>query len=220
MGDKKRLGIFVFYDKDGIVDNYISYLLEETNKILSRLIIVCNGYISPEGRERLSNFSKEIYVRKNEGFDGGAYKYVLTECMDRQEVIRYDELLLFNDTFYGPFYPWEYVFNKMDNKECDWWGLSKHEKALINNKRIDSHIQSYFMVIKKKVLCSDVFWNFWNRLSGLNTFDDTVEKFEIGFSNCMTTAGFTSAAFLKMERLSPQKSMKILIMDRHIVGMH
>ena len=48
-----RLGIFVFYDRDGIVDTYVEYLLATLKKHLGKLAVVCNGNLSCEGMERL-----------------------------------------------------------------------------------------------------------------------------------------------------------------------
>ena len=39
----KRLGIYFFYDKNGIVDRYIPYFLEDFKKNLTDLLIVSNG---------------------------------------------------------------------------------------------------------------------------------------------------------------------------------
>lgn len=36
----KRLGIFVFYDSEGIVDRHVQYYLEQMSSILERIIIV------------------------------------------------------------------------------------------------------------------------------------------------------------------------------------
>ena len=50
-----RLGIFCTYDADGIIDDYICYLLQEANKILNHLTVICNGKLTPAGEEKLKN---------------------------------------------------------------------------------------------------------------------------------------------------------------------
>ena len=45
----RRLGIFFFYDKDGIVDDYVPHLLEDVKKNVSELLIVCNWKLDPGG---------------------------------------------------------------------------------------------------------------------------------------------------------------------------
>ena len=92
----KRLGIFVFYDKEGIVDNYVCYLLKNLEKFLDHLIIICNGQLTDKGRKRLEAFSDDIHIRENTGYDAMAYKLAMTEYLGWDEILKYDEVLTFN----------------------------------------------------------------------------------------------------------------------------
>ena len=55
----RRIGIFVFFDANGIVDRYIPYMLEDLMKNLERLVVVVNGKITDEGKE----IAETIYER-------------------------------------------------------------------------------------------------------------------------------------------------------------
>ena len=195
-----RLGIFVFYDANGIVDDFIPYLLDDLKKNLSRLVIICNGFVNDEGREILSNYSTEIIERENADYDGGAYRYILREYLSRKEVEKYDELLLFNDTFCGPFYSFDKVFDEMSERNCDIWGLSMHGECIIFDKQRSEHIQSYFINIKEKALKSDSFWNYWASMEHATDFDEAVFNFEIAFSETMKAAGFKLGAYLYIDK--------------------
>ena len=46
----KRLAIFFFYDRGGIVDSYVPYLLEDLKKNVSEIFVVCNGKLKEEGK--------------------------------------------------------------------------------------------------------------------------------------------------------------------------
>ena len=48
----KRLAIFFFYDRGGIVDSYVPYLLEDLKKNVSEIFVVCNGKLKEEGKKR------------------------------------------------------------------------------------------------------------------------------------------------------------------------
>lgn len=200
MQKKKRIGVFVYYDEEGIVDDYILYLLDDIKRELSRLIIVCNGEIKPQEKKKLLNYTQELIERNNEGYDGGAYKHILINYLSSNEYKDYDELVLFNDTFFGPFYPFEKIFQTMRGRDCDIWGLSILGKCLFNNIERKEHIQSYFLVIKKQVLLSKSFSEFWYNLKKSRNFDEAVSNFEIGFSEKMLEAGFKLDAFLKLEK--------------------
>lgn len=57
------------------------------------------------------------------------------------------------------------MFDEMDGRECDFWGITEHsgyEDKEWLKKRVQPHIQSYFLVFKKKIFSSKVFFNFFN----------------------------------------------------------
>ena len=72
----KRLAIFFFYDRGGIVDSYVPYLLEDLKKNVSEIFVVCNGKLKEEGKKELEKYGK-VLVRENKGFDVWAYKTAL-----------------------------------------------------------------------------------------------------------------------------------------------
>ena len=162
----KRLGIFVFYDKEGIVDDYVTYLLKNIVEYLEELVIVCNGVLSDEGRKRLQGYSHRIHVRENTGYDAMAYKLAMTEYCGWEEVCTYDEVLTFNDTFFGPIYPFSEVFSKMDKEKSDFWGMTYHAQALDyfygTNDILPAHIHTFFSVYRRPVLESEAFQKYWN----------------------------------------------------------
>lgn len=196
---KKRISIFVIYDQDGIVDEYIFFLLSELSKVSERIIIVINGLILEEYKRRLAVYSNEIIIRENKGFDGAAYKHILTEYLKVGELTACDELILLNDTFFGPFYPFETIFAKMDKKECDVWGMSSHYESTMETGIRPAHLQSYFLVIRHKVMESPVFEGFWNQLGFAASFADAIKEFEVGLSEQLKAAGFKLAAYCELE---------------------
>ena len=61
----KRLLIFFFYDKKGIVDDYIPYMLSDMTKSVADTFVVCNGLLSDEGKKKLDLMSGRIKKRWN-----------------------------------------------------------------------------------------------------------------------------------------------------------
>ena len=70
----KRLCVYFIYDKDGIIDDYIIYQLEDMRKNVSFLHCVINGTLTNEGKEKLEAVADEVFERENRGNDIGAYK--------------------------------------------------------------------------------------------------------------------------------------------------
>ena len=162
----KRLGIFVFYDKQGIVDRYVEYLLDSLREHLSRLVIVCNGILTADGSCTLQKYTKEVYLRENKGFDAMAYKLAMTSYLGWDEVAQFDEVLLFNDTFYGPFYPFAEMFEAMEHKPCDFWGITSEKRFkdyLFGTDTVTpTHVHTYFCVYRRRAVINEAFRNYWD----------------------------------------------------------
>ncbi len=194
----KRMGIFVFYDKNGLADDYICYLLNSMWEIVGKLIVIVNGTVKRADYKKLERYSDIIFIRENYGYDAGAYKDAFTKLLIDEKWENWDEIILFNNTFYGPFYPWKGVFGEMEEEDADFWGLSRHPgggSRLMTGRETPWHIQSYFLVCKKPLFLSSNWRNFWNALEYPGTYHETVERFEVYFSEYFTEKGYQSKAF-------------------------
>ena len=200
----KRIAIFVFYDKDGIVDTYIKYFLEAITEHVKRLVIVCNGKLSAIGRKCLDQFTDDIFIRENTGYDAMAYKLAMTEYLGWKVLEEYDEMLLINDTFYGPLYPLAEMFEEMDSKKCNFWGITGQKEYTDyysgTSRVFPSYIQSYFMVFRKEVLHNKMFQDYWNTFDSTSwIFSDVVGRHEHFFSQFLEQAGFSWDTYIHAE---------------------
>lgn len=200
----KRLGIFIIYDPDGIVDQSEEYLLNSLPEIIDRLVVVVNGNITEDSFQTIKKYTNEIIVRPNDGFDGGAYKDVFLHHLTQEDLKDYDELLLLNDTFYGPFYSWRKVFARMSSQQVDFWGLTKHSSFYSKHlhMNVSEHIQSYFIVFRKRLFTDDAFFHFWETMKEASTIDGAIKQFEIPLTIYFSYYGFTYMAYTD---IFPQK---------------
>ena len=205
----KRLGIFCTYDSEGIVDDYIIYLLKDIKKILSHLAIVCNGNLTPEGRHKLEEITDDIFVRENTGFDMEAWRQGILRHKDNLQ--DYDELILFNDSFYGPFYPFTEIFDEMEQREpaADFWGITLHGKMhdylnLCPYGYVPEHLQSYFLVIRHKMFHSPEFLYYWENAKEAKTFKEAILQHEVCFTKDFADKGFTYAVYCDTRELEKE----------------
>ncbi|MEG0804535.1 MAG: rhamnan synthesis F family protein, partial [Pygmaiobacter sp.] len=70
----KRIAIFAYFDKDGIVDDYVPVLVGAVAEQCDFVLCMVNGALNPEDETRLRAVSDEIVYRPNEGLDITAYK--------------------------------------------------------------------------------------------------------------------------------------------------
>ena len=108
----KRLGIFFFYEKNGDVDDFITYYLADLHKNLTELVVVCNGKLSAQGRAAFEQFTDTIIVRENKGLDVWAYKTAL-DFYGWEKLSEYDEIVMTNSTLMGPVRPLREMFEAM-----------------------------------------------------------------------------------------------------------
>src|SRR5574344_1485014 len=115
----KRLSLYVFWEKDGIVRNYVSYYLSELHKI-SEILVIVNGNINIASRNILQQIGCQIFTRNNHGQDFGAWNDAI-KFIGLDQIKKYDQLILCNFTCYGPIYPFEEMFKSMEQRNCDFW---------------------------------------------------------------------------------------------------
>lgn len=190
----KRLGVFVFYDKNGIVDNYVTYLLSQMSKVLDRLVIVSNCHLQKDEKDKLLVFTSDYFERENTGRDGGAYQDVLCNLIGWNEVRLYDELTLFNDTYYGLFCTADHMFDKMTHHVCDFWGITIQFE--IPEYSIPEHVQSYFLVIKSRLLHDLAFENWWQNFVSSNDLWTNIRGFECSFTEHFAKLGYKYSSFV------------------------
>jgi lipopolysaccharide biosynthesis protein len=189
-----RAVIFVHYDRDDIVDNYVYHYLRELQKNSSDLIFVSTAQLMEKDLETLSNYCSKIIVRENIGYDFMSYKIGLEQIDDNN----YDEVLICNDSVYGPLYPIDELFESMRSNKCDFWGIT-------DNTDMSYHIQSYFMLVKKPVLQSKAFKEFWKNVEVLDNKDEIIKRYEVGFSQTLINEGFIPAVSTHFQATKIQK---------------
>ena len=196
----KRLSLFLFYDPDGIVDDYIPYFLNDLKKNCDEIVVVVNEYLTIESKTKLENCSDKIFIRKNIGFDVWAYKEVM-EFLGYDYIRKFDECILLNYTNFGPLYPFREMFDKMDKRtDIDFWGITKSLGDKVcstdDSGKIPPHIQSHFTVIRNKMLNSAEFKKYWDSVPRINSFEDALFKHEFVFTKHFADLGYKWDVYL------------------------
>lgn len=143
---KNRVSIAVVsvYDPDGIIDDYLIFYITSLKYVVDRLIIAVNGELTAENMEKVRKLTDEIYFRPNIGFDFGAYKEVIENYLTSKDIMNCRQLILCNDTCFGPFVPFSKIFIEMQKNDPEFWSINYIDDPLL------PHFQSYFMVARKR----------------------------------------------------------------------
>lgn len=191
----KRLVIFLFYDKDGIVDSYIPYMLKDVKENVSRIFVVSNGKVNDEGKKRLDGIADEIFERENKGFDVWGYKEAL-EKIGWDALEEYDELVMMNYTIMGPVYPFKEMFDAMAERKLDFWGITKYHYVpydpfgKIECGYIPEHLQSHFIAVRKNMFMSEEFRNYWEEMPMIHSYEESISFHETKFTPTFADLGY------------------------------
>ena len=202
----KRLGIYFFYDPQGIVDRYIDYFLKDFSTCFQKLVIVCNGVLSEEGRLVFEKYTDSILVRENTGMDVWAYKTAF-DSLGWSELVRYDEVTIANYTSMGPVYPFREMYAEMADRDLDLWGINKHFRheedvfGKISYGYIPEHIQSYYMVFRRSLVQSEQFQKYWDTMPLIKNYVDSIATFEAVFTKKFADEGFKWDVYVNIDDL-------------------
>ena len=194
-GAVNRLGIFFFYDAQGVVDDYVTTLLDGLAPHFTEMAIVCNGELTDEGRAKLARYTGNITVRANQGFDAWAYKTAM-DSYGWDALTEFDEIVLFNATIMGPVHPFSEMFDAMDKRDLDFWGITKFHKVPFDPfgrspfGYLPEHIQSHFHAYRKSLVSSKEFQNYWDNLPPINSYEDSVGLHESLFTKRFADLGY------------------------------
>lgn len=194
-----RIGVMALYAERGIVDEATVYLAQEVKLLVKDLFVIINGNPNKDSIQNISRVTSHVFIRDNKGYDCGAYKYALEYVVGWENLEEYEELILLNDSCYGPIYSLEEVFANMSNKAYDFWGITEQQEIRRNKyseKMIPYHIQSYFIVVRERMLKSREFRTYWENVKLTDIYELVVENFELTFTKFFNERGFSSGAYI------------------------
>jgi lipopolysaccharide biosynthesis protein len=201
---KSRLAFFVHYEVNEFVSEADLFYLQELRKIVSKIVVITNSQLSHDEYKKFSGLADEIVKRDNRGFDFGAWRDGIRK-VGLVELLSYDEVILANNSCYGPIFPFDEMFSSMANRACDFWSVtgfpqlvdsSRAEAKRLPNNVIPGHLQSYFMVFNKSVVDSCAFREFWERVEDKNDILDVVASYETQLTAKLVEAGFKADCYL------------------------
>lgn len=212
----KRLGIYFYFDKNGWVGRYAPFYLSKLKEFCEELCVVVNAPLTPEGRDLLSPVCDTLLVRDNVGFDSWAYKYAI-EHYGYEKLKEYDEVILNNFTCYGPIYPLNEMFEEMESRNCDFWGINRHPDmghGITSDPEtyICEHIQSYFIAFKKNVVCDNSFREYWEKLPPVTNYVQAIARHELRCSAFFEKRGFRSSTYMDFEKYGSFRDNASLLM--------
>jgi len=179
----KLICLFAHYNSQGLVDQSVLTYLDGLKMLKCEIVFISNSAVSNADQETLrrSHGVSSVLQRGNAGNDFGAWSHALRSDIVPEDT---DFLLLLNDSVIGPLFPLEGIITKMqETEEVDVWGMSDFDSH-------KWHIQSYFILLRKKVFRSKVFQDIFSKNYDRMSKAEIILEGEIGLSVGLVEAGY------------------------------
>jgi rhamnosyltransferase len=183
----RRAIVLVHFDPHGRFDPHVMHAARAYRRLATRLVFVSNGGGSLP--RDLAAIVDEYVPRPNVGYDFGGWKDGLA-TLDRGG---YDEVVCVNDSVYGPLIDLAPAFDDPRTAAADLWGMVLSDQSTGRDRPRIPHLQSWFFAMRRPLLQSTWFDDFWSAVEPVPTKRDIVERFEIGMSRSAVEAGFRIA---------------------------
>lgn len=179
----RRLCLFAGYDEENIIQDYVVYLIKKLST-LSDVYYLGNGKFQSDELFKIAPYTKMIYTKKHTQKDFGSWQILISQ-LGWENISKYDEVVMCNDSVYGPLCDLDEIFWQMERYNYDFWGItSDYYKTF--------HIHSYFMVFNQEIIKNQKFQNFWKNNKSHNS-----TECEYILTTLLTSEGFIGNSFIK-----------------------
>lgn len=184
MNATRTLVVMAHYDASGEVSPHALHSMEAWEGAADRLLVVSTAALQPAARDAIAKRA-ELIQRANYGYDFYSWKVGLD---DAGNLDAYDEIVICNDSYVGPFVPYRDILAAMRERPVDFWGLTQ-------SRRRSPHVQSFFVTFRPWVVRSKAFRGFWRAMVPVSDRFEVITRYELGLSGTLLDAGFRMGSY-------------------------
>ena len=158
--------------------------------------------------DKLLRYCKNVYFAKHGKYDFGSYSELSKHHVGWDVIEGYDELIFANDSCFCV-QDFKKVFHKMDNKDCDVWGLlATDERNYEYYYPLEEYLNipsskvpyfcmgTYFIAFRKNVINDEKFRHFVNSVQKESDRHQVCMKYEMGLTRFLKKNNFKISAFV------------------------
>lgn len=189
----RRIALFAHFDAQNEVKRFILHHLDCLRTVCDSVVFVSNSPIDATQAAKLEGRCDRMLVRENTGIDFSMWQHGLATIT----LTDWDELVLTNSSLFGPLFPLKEAFERMQASDADFWGMTE-------NVAIKRHVQSYFLVFRRKALQCDGFGAFWRSILPYRDKFQTIRSYEVGLTTYLAEQGLRHATFVPGDSVKPR----------------
>jgi len=168
-----KICLYSTHDNDSVIDDYVVTALKYWNEKGFQVVVISTSPNLPESEmEKIAPFVASIIHRVNLGLDFASWSMAI---QIEPAILRCSELLLTNDSVFGPF--WDFYPVMTPLADC--------VQSVTDSYAITYHLQSYFLLLGKNVVSSPDFKTFIEGIRLKNDKAEVVREYEMGLSQVL-----------------------------------
>lgn len=184
--------LFILRDKKGQIEDCDILLLKAMYPLFDYITVFLCGDFSPkESGNIIGDFCSSI--------KGGKYDYTNFQIIKEEVLLlsvqnEVDELVIADNSVFGPFYELDTVLNVMRQRDYDFWGLTKMGEFVTNRWEVfPAHLQMYFCGIERKLLYSQELLDFFR-------MRESCLQLEVEFTSFFEQNGFSWGTYIDIPK--------------------
>lgn len=193
----KRFVVFSHFDSENLIKDYVIYYLSELKKYAEKIIFVSDCDVLEKEMYKIKDYVSCSIIGRHGEYDFGSYKRGYEYLLNNNLLKDCDELIFANDSCYAPLFPFEEMFQKMEQKELDFWGVTMNKSDFFEGIK---HIQTYFIAFKPNVFASNVFKDFIFSISKQDKKENIILKYECELTNILSKTNFSWDVYCELSK--------------------
>ncbi len=209
-----KVVLFMHYDGRGAVRAQLLDYMRELRAAGRDVVFVSNaGKLTPAALAALREICAVVILRRNIGYDFGAWR----DAVDYLGLPRAgtEEVILANDSVFGPLTPLGDVLRRLNYEKADIWGLTE-------SWQVRYHLQSFFLAFGPAALRAPAWQKFWRAVRPVPMKFYIVNAYEVGITQAMVKGGLRCAALWPYEKLiklvNREELEKLILAEESEIG--
>lgn len=196
----RRICLFAGYDKEHKIHDYVVYMIKKLSKI-SDVYYMADCALPPDELFKIAPYTQMFYTREHTLKDFGSWHYLINR-LGWDKIRQYDELILCNDSVYGPLFDLPAIFKQMETRGFDFWSMTADYTH-------NYHLHRYFMVFNQSIINHRTFQDFWKSVP----MSYSVKNCELELTPLLINQGFVCNSYIRNYKQknilqSPQKILR------------
>jgi lipopolysaccharide biosynthesis protein len=180
----KRICLFAgFHPKNQVSDYVVHYAWALSQ--LADVYYLADCEMPENELAKLAPYTQGAWGYRHGKYDFGSWQELIHK-LGWERVRKYDECIFANDSVFAPLFPLQPLVEKGTALPVDAWSINAYEHE---------YLESYFYVLKNRVLQSPFFENFMEIVTKQASVNRVIVQYEHGLTHMLRVAGFSYKAF-------------------------